>query len=149
MKHNLTKLRQLFKTMPLVLRYGLVLGAGLIILKTLEYQLFSYRFSLELYTGLLAGFFLIVGLAVGVGWLQTKKQPSIENTSSINQDPLTAKELQLLRGIAQGLSNQQLADQQFLSVNTVKTHLKNTYRKLNVSTRHQAVAEAKKQNLIS
>ncbi|WP_054284977.1 helix-turn-helix transcriptional regulator [Gulbenkiania mobilis] len=52
---------------------------------------------------------------------------------------LTRKEVKTLRLIAQGLSNQAIADQLFVSTHTVKTHIYNLYRKLNVNSRSQVV----------
>ena len=140
------RIKQWAGRIPLALRYGLILGAGLIILKTLEYQLFSYRFSIELYTGLLALFFLLVGTAVGLGWLNKNKPDETQNGP--NPETFTVKELSLLKGLTEGLTNQQLAQQQFVSVNTIKTHLQKLYRKLEVNNRHQAVAKAKTLNLL-
>ena len=141
--------KRFFMQVPIVMRYGIVLAAGLILLKTLEYQLFSYRFSMELYTGLLAGFFMLVGLSVGLGWLNFREKAQ-ENPKPASGpvDPLTVKEHKLLKGLSEGLTNQQLADIHYLSVNTIKTHLKSVYRKLDVSNRTQAVARAKEWSLI-
>ena len=140
---------QLFKKIPLVLRYGVLLALALILVKTLEYQLFSYRMNLELYTGLIAAFFMLIGLATSIGWIKMRssKQDQSSQTGP-DIEPLTARERNLLAGLAEGLTNQQLADQQFLSVNTVKTHLKNLYRKLDVSSRAEAVSFAKQKSLI-
>lgn len=148
---KVTGSRGLIQRIPLSLRYGIVIAAGLILLKTLEYQLFSYRFNLELYTGLLALFFMLVGLAAGLGWLNRNASPTTEHTTNpvLQEDPLTVKEQHLLQGLAIGLTNQQLADSHHLSVNTVKTHLKSIYRKLEVSSRAQAVARAKNLNLLA
>ena len=51
--------------------------------------------------------------------------------------------LDTLKLIAQDLSNQEIADKLFISLNTVKTHLKNIYLKLEVDNRAKAVAKAK------
>lgn len=135
----------LFKQIPLSLRYGILLALGLILLKTLEYQLFSYRFSIELYTGLIAAFFMLMGIALSIGWLHFRKNKSVTSEDRpVLIEPLTAKERKVLQGLTEGLSNQQLADQYYLSVNTIKTHLKNIYRKLSVSNRAEAVAKAKR-----
>ena len=50
--------------------------------------------------------------------------------------------------IAQGLSNQAIADEMVVELSTVKSHLKHIYRKLNVASRTQAVALARKLNLV-
>jgi DNA-binding CsgD family transcriptional regulator len=117
---------------------------GLILIKTLEYQLFSFRFSFELYTGLLGLFFLLIGIAAGVMWfrLHPKAMQSVANPENETK-PLTVKEQKLLEGLLQGMTNQQLADNAYLSVNTIKTHLKNIYKKLGVSNRTQAAAKAR------
>lgn len=49
--------------------------------------------------------------------------------------PLTQREYDLLQLLWEGLTNQQMAERLFVSVNTVKTHLKNLFLKLNVKTR--------------
>lgn len=52
---------------------------------------------------------------------------------------LTGRELQVLALIGAGLSNRQIADQLFVSGNTVKTYVRQAYRKVGVTTRSQAV----------
>jgi NarL family two-component system response regulator LiaR len=53
---------------------------------------------------------------------------------------VTVRELEVLELITRGLTNQEIADQLFLSVNSVKAHIRAAYRKVGVSTRPQAVA---------
>ena len=62
---------------------------------------------------------------------------------------LTRRELQVLRLVCEGSSNQVVADQLFLSKRTVDFHLKNVYSKLNVNNRVQALHEAARLGLIS
>ena len=54
-------------------------------------------------------------------------------------EPFTQKEDKVIQCMVQGLSNQAIADLMFISLNTVKTHLKNIYRKLGVHNRNEAV----------
>jgi LuxR family maltose regulon positive regulatory protein len=63
-------------------------------------------------------------------------------------EPLTARETDVLRLIAAGLRNQEIADQLFISLPTVKRHVANAYGKLEVSHRTEAVARAKALNLL-
>ena len=58
-------------------------------------------------------------------------------------EPLTAREREVLRLIADGLSNQELAAQLHLSTQTVKVHTRNIYGKLGVTSRTQAVARGR------
>lgn len=55
---------------------------------------------------------------------------------------LTPREAEVLALIAKGLSNQEIAATSFLSINTVKTHIRHTYAKIGVSRRPQAVVWA-------
>jgi len=57
-------------------------------------------------------------------------------------EPLSGRELETLRLLGQGLSNQEIAAAMFLSLSTVKTHLKNVYAKLGVHNRQDAVVRA-------
>jgi len=65
-----------------------------------------------------------------------------------NQINLTKREIEALVLMAQNLSNQQIADKLFVSLNTVKTRLKNLYIKLDVESRANAVEKAKQMQLI-
>jgi len=56
---------------------------------------------------------------------------------------LSSRELEVLGLIAQGNSNQQIAEQLFISLHTVKTHARRIHSKLGVERRTQAVAKAK------
>ncbi len=63
-------------------------------------------------------------------------------------EPLSERELEILRLIATGMSNKDLADELVLTVGTVKWHLNNIYGKLAVRSRTQAVAKARELGLV-
>jgi LuxR family maltose regulon positive regulatory protein len=63
-------------------------------------------------------------------------------------DPLTQRELTILRFLATSMSTTEIADELCLSVNTVKTHLAAIYRKLPASRRRDAVLRARELELI-
>jgi LuxR family maltose regulon positive regulatory protein len=61
---------------------------------------------------------------------------------------LSARELDTLKLIAEDLSNQEIADKLFISLNTVKTHVKNIYLKLEADNRTKAITKAKELGII-
>ena len=63
-------------------------------------------------------------------------------------EELTAREMEILLLMAQGKSNQEIADELFISLKTVKTHVSNILSKLQVQDRTQAVIYAFKHSLI-
>jgi len=63
-------------------------------------------------------------------------------------EPLTRREMQVLRLICEGCTNQQIAEALIVSVNTIKKHTNNIYGKLGVRNRAQAVIRAQKIKLI-
>ena len=82
----------------------------------------------------------------------TVNQPEsvVENPAAnmLTTELLSKRELQILQKVSEGCTDIELADKVFLSVNTVKWHLRNIYNKLGVRSRLEAVTEAKKQGLI-
>ncbi|WP_225617019.1 LuxR C-terminal-related transcriptional regulator [Variovorax sp. 38R] len=67
----------------------------------------------------------------------------------VGEDVLTARELQILQLVAEGLTNREIAEQIFLSRHTVECHIKNIYRKLTVSSRTRAVFAARSRGLLA
>ena len=63
-------------------------------------------------------------------------------------EPLSARELEVLSLIAEGLNNQQIAARLYLSPHTVKAHARNIYAKLGVSSRTQAAAKGRALGLL-
>jgi LuxR family maltose regulon positive regulatory protein len=78
--------------------------------------------------------------------LQTK--PSNAAAQSPLIDPLSERELEVLRLFAEGLTNQEIADRLFISLGTVKAHSSNIYRKLDVRNRAQAIVYARELKLL-
>ena len=63
-------------------------------------------------------------------------------------EPLTEREQEVLRRVAQLLSTEEIANELYISVNTVKTHLKSVHRKLAVTHRREAVRRAMQLKLL-
>jgi len=78
-------------------------------------------------------------------------EPRAEPASAPRSAPglLSPRELKVLRLIAQGWSNRQIAEAVYLSVNTIEFHAKSIYRKLAVKSRTQAVHEATQHGLLN
>jgi LuxR family maltose regulon positive regulatory protein len=77
----------------------------------------------------------------------TAARPALESSPGAEQ--LSARELAVLRLIAQGCSNQEISDQLFISLHTVKTHASHINSKLGVERRTQAVARAKELGVLA
>ena len=67
----------------------------------------------------------------------------VENHGRGSENPLTKREVEILRRLSTGLPITQIAGSLHISNNTIKTHLKNVYRKLNVESRDEAVTRGK------
>ena len=63
-------------------------------------------------------------------------------------EPLSERERAVLRLMPTILANTEIAGELFVSVNTVKTHLRSIYRKLDVGSRREAVAKARELRLL-
>ena len=63
-------------------------------------------------------------------------------------EPLTVREVEILRLIAAGLRNQEIADRLFIGLATVKRHVANAYGKLGAGHRTEAIARANELNLL-
>ena len=144
---------------PLKLRtlliYGFFTALLAIILKWLEYRFWIRGHMIELYVGLIAGMFLLLGIWMGLKWTSRRQQgtttlhpPVIPNAEQVKKIGLSAREQEVLALIARGHSNQEIADQLFVSLSTVKTHVSNVLSKLDVKRRTQAIQKAKELNIL-
>jgi DNA-binding NarL/FixJ family response regulator len=61
---------------------------------------------------------------------------------------LTTREIEILQAVARGVSNQRIADEFWVTEQTVKYHLTNIYRKLNVKNRTEATRFAYQHGLL-
>jgi DNA-binding NarL/FixJ family response regulator len=73
--------------------------------------------------------------------LQMIREPRT-NPKDLKSQRFSGRELEILLVLTKGYSNQKIAEKLFLSEHTVKTHLKNIFRKLSVSSRSEAITKA-------
>ncbi len=135
--------------------YGLALGLLLAALQFFKYKWVLVQHTTEWYVGLVALIFSVVGIWAGIRFAGKKApeavpatvitRPSAEVAAQLG---LTPRELDVLALIAEGYSNQEIADRLFVSLNTVKTHISNLLSKLDAERRTQAIQKAKTLGLI-
>jgi LuxR family maltose regulon positive regulatory protein len=87
-------------------------------------------------------------LTDGHDWLSPESGAAQGSDAGPAVEPLTERETEVLRCVTEALSTQDIAAALYLSVNTVKTHLKNIYRKLGTSGRSATARRARELNLL-
>ncbi len=135
-----------------IIFYGLAMAVLVFLLKYLEYRLFVRDLSTEFYVGIIAVMFTALGVWAGLRLTQKKVvlvgPDFILNESELQRLEISKREHEVLQLMAQGLSNQEIADKLFVSLNTIKTHSSNLFLKLDVKRRTQAVQKGKELRLI-
>ncbi|MEL6660915.1 MAG: response regulator transcription factor [Bacteroidota bacterium] len=131
--------------------YGAALAIIALVLKTVEYR-YSVR-DLSTEGLILAIAILFAGLGLWAGWQLSRPRQAITATvvdpsERLQQLGISKREYEILQLVATGSTNQEIADQLFISLNTVKTHLSNLYQKLDVRRRTQAVEKGKQLGLV-
>jgi DNA-binding CsgD family transcriptional regulator len=137
-----------------VVGYGLAVAVLVFILKYFEYRYWIRDLRMEVYIGLVAVLFTALGVWVGSKLLAGQKEvpadgPLATNEEAIRSLGISARELDVLQLMAQGCSNQEIADKLFISLPTVKSHSSSLYVKLDVRRRTQAVHMAKSLGIIA
>lgn len=140
--------------------YAVALALLLFLLKWLELKLIIVDNAYEIYMGALAVFFTVLGI-----WLALKltkpKTVVVEKQVYVNNGPefiinqteveklgLSKRELDVLQLMAEGLSNQEISERLFVSLNTIKTHSAKVFEKMEVKRRTQAVEMGKRLSII-
>ena len=137
--------------------YGLALAILTVLLKSIEYRYHIRDLSVEFYVGLVAVLFTTLGIWVGWKLTTNRKAPPPTlaeaaplplNTQLLEDLGISPREYEVLQLIAKGHTNQEIADQLFISLNTVKSHSSNIFAKLDVKRRTQAVQRAKELEIL-
>jgi DNA-binding CsgD family transcriptional regulator len=140
--------------------YGISLALLLLLLKWLEWRFIIIDHAFEFYAGTIAVVFTGLGIWLAVKLVTPKvKTVMVEkqiftgpdfvlNAGELNRLGISSRELEVLQLMANGLSNQQIAERLFVSLNTIKTHTSNLFFKMEVERRTQAIEKAKRIGLI-
>ena len=152
----------------LIILYGVALAVLLFLLKWLQLRFIIIDHAFEIYGGAIAIIFTALGIWLALKLTKPKvttvvveKEVYINrevpvspaagfmlNEQALSKSGISKRELEVLQLIAQGFSNQEIADRLFVSLNTVKTHSSNLFLKLDVKRRTQAIEKAKRLSLI-
>ena len=129
--------------------FALLIILLLLLFQISKYSIFSGNLPVELVISGIAILFFFIGVYLN------KRSLNKNNNVISNVDPVKRKELditdreyEVLKAIANGLSNQEIADQLFVTESTIKTHVSNLLIKLNAKRRTQAVQIAQELNII-
>ncbi|XVJ67377.1 MAG: response regulator transcription factor [Lacibacter sp.] len=157
------RFRNKYKTAVL---YAASMVLLLLLLQVLQYRFLLMSHSYEIYVLCIALLFTGLGIWLALKLMKPKKEiQTIIVERNIYRSELTeadkaaaelekqklglsTRELEVLQLMAQGLSNQEIADRLFLSVPTIKTHTSNLFFKLDVKRRTQAIEKARQLKLI-
>jgi len=131
--------------------YGLLLAAGTFALQWLDYQRLARTHVGDAYIALIAIGFLGLGVYLGVRLFaapapapSTEGNPQAQATLGISE-----RELEILRELAAGRSNKEIANRLNISPNTVKTHVARLFEKLGAKRRTDAINRARELGLIA
>ena len=140
--------------------YGVCGGMLIVALRLAEYRFLVLEHSIEIYGALVASLFAGLGIWLGLTLTRNRTEivikeiqvpadrPFAINESKLREVGLTARELEILQLIANGMSTREIAGALFVSENTVKTHASRLFDKLSVNRRTQAVQVGKNLGLI-
>ena len=144
------------------------MAAILLLLQWMQFKLLIVDHATEIYITVIAIIFTLLGI-----WLAKKltrpKTEVIKETVVIEKEVtvyrqtpepflpdakmvvhlgISQREMEVLQLMATGATNQEIADQLFVSLNTIKTHTSRIFEKLDVKRRTQAIEKAKRLKII-
>ena len=154
----MTLLKQILLKSRHVLLYGTLMAVMVFALKWLQWKYLITDYSLDIYVGLIAVFFTLLGLWVATQLARPKIRTVVVekevyltppeefsvNETELKKLNLTSREHEVLQLLTQGYSNAEIGEKLFLSVSTIKTHVSNLFVKLDVKNRVRAVEKARR-----
>lgn len=154
----MTFLKQIQHKSGHIVLYGAILAILVFALKLLQWKFLITDNSLDIYIGLIAVFFTTLGVWIAIQlvksrtrtvvvekeiYLPPQDDPAI-NEIELKKLDLTEREYEVLQLLSKGYSNAEIAENLFLSVSTIKTHVSNLFVKMDVRSRAQAIEKSKR-----
>ncbi|RZN83673.1 MAG: winged helix-turn-helix transcriptional regulator [Winogradskyella sp.] len=132
-----------------ILVFGMLILALLLLFQLSKYAVISGDFQVEYIMTIIAVIFLVIGLFINKRAQKSSPVPKQEiDFKKIEELGLSKREYEVLKEIALGLSNQEIAEKLFVSESTIKTHVSNLLVKLDAKRRTQAIQVSKSLNII-
>jgi DNA-binding CsgD family transcriptional regulator len=142
--------------------YSISLALLLFLLRWLELRFIIFDHAFELYIGFIALIFTGLGIWLALKLSRpkvktivvekevfvNKREDFVLDEKRVAQLDLSKRELEILNLLAEGYSNQEIAEKLFVSLSTVKTHNQNLFDKLEVKRRIQAVEKGRRLSII-
>jgi len=155
-------------TIKNILFYAAAMAVLLALLQWMQFKLMVIDHATEIYITGIAVIFTFIGI-----WLAKKlalpktemiretvvvekkvmvyrsvQEPFLPDIKMIGRLGISQREMEVLQLMASGATNQEIANQLFVSLNTIKTHTSRLFEKLDVKRRTQAIEKAKRLNII-
>lgn len=155
---------KIFSNNKLIVFYGVLLAAILLLLKWLEFRFLMVNHAFEIYIGAIALIFTGLGIWLAIKLAKPKTQTvvvekeiyitkptenSIPQEKTLSKIGISKREWEVLALMSEGLSNQEIAERLFVSLNTIKTHSSNLFEKLEVKRRTQAIEKGKRLGILA
>lgn len=145
-----------------IIVYGLALAVLVFVLKWIQWKFLIVDNALDIYIGMIAVFFTILGIWVATQLVKpvtqtiivekeviiTQPGETVINEAEMKKLDLSSREYEVLQLLAKGYSNAEIAGSLFLSVSTIKTHVSNLFLKMDVKSRTQAIEKSKRLKII-
>jgi len=130
--------------------YGAFLAAGTFALQWLDYQRLARAYPGDIYLFLIATGFLALGIAIGARVIGNTALtvPFDGNPKAQAALGISPRELDVLREIAAGHSNKEIAAHLNVSPNTIKTHVSRLFEKLGAKGRTDAINKARELGIV-
>ncbi len=142
--------------------FGLALAILFFIVQWMEIRFLLFSNNIQIYILLIAILFTLIGIWIAsrirtqkVETLVIEKPVFVAATghfeidqNELSRRKISKRELEVLHLMAEGKSNQEIADELFVSLPTIKTHAANLFEKLDVRRRTQAVETANRLRLL-